>query len=95
MNNQPKNYTSQNELIRSYLNSGGYLSALDALKMFGCMRLGARIYNLKQSGMKISRIMVEDRKRNKRYAVYYLDRTTSDKSNHPRAALKRRRKEQT
>ena len=44
---------SQNQQILKYLQSGKKLSALDALKKFGCMRLGARIHNLKEEGHSI------------------------------------------
>ena len=32
---------------------GRKITPLQALKMYGCFRLGARIYNLKEQGMKI------------------------------------------
>lgn len=44
---------SQNERIAAYLRKGGRLTPIDALNMFGCFRLGARIADLRKSGMKI------------------------------------------
>lgn len=42
--------TSQTKRILDYLQDGGSLSPLEALRMFGCGRLGARIYDLKKQG---------------------------------------------
>jgi hypothetical protein len=50
---------SQNKRIRRHLESGRSITALDALYMFGCFRLGARIYDLKQQGLKIKSEIVE------------------------------------
>lgn len=38
---------SQNELIRNYLESGKSITALEALRRFGCLRLSGRIHNLR------------------------------------------------
>jgi len=38
---------SQNKEIRKHLESGNSLTPLDALSLFGCFRLGARIHDLK------------------------------------------------
>lgn len=50
---------SQNARIRQYLESGRKISALDALYMFSCFRLSARINDLKREGMKIETEMTE------------------------------------
>ena len=50
---------SQNKLIKVHLLSGKSITGLDALYLYGCFRLGARIYNLKQQGMKIKTEIVE------------------------------------
>ncbi len=39
--------------ILNYLKTGKKLSPLEALKKFGCFRLGARIFDLKQKGHSI------------------------------------------
>ena len=41
---------SQSKKILAFLKAGGSLSPLEALTMFGCGRLGARIYDLKKQG---------------------------------------------
>ena len=64
--------TSQNDLIFARLNAGGKISALSALRDFGCMRLASRIHELRQRGHKITS---EDREQNgKKYAVYRLEK---------------------
>ena len=37
---------SQNSQIKAYLESGKSLTPIQALELFGCFRLGARIHNL-------------------------------------------------
>lgn len=44
---------SQCKRIATYLNGGGMLTPMDALNMFGCFRLSARIADLRNGGMKI------------------------------------------
>lgn len=61
---------SQNALIKGWLLNGHSLTTLDALTMFGCFRLSARISNLKDQGMDIITEMVEVN--DKRIAKYYL-----------------------
>ena len=61
---------SQNALIKGWLLNGQSLTTLDALTMFGCFRLSARISNLKDQGMNIITEMVEVN--DKRIAKYYL-----------------------
>jgi len=61
---------SQNALIKGWLLNGHSLTTLDALTMFGCFRLSARISNLKDQGMNITTEMVEVN--DKRIAKYYL-----------------------
>ncbi len=41
-----------NDILR-YMESGHSITPLDALHLFGCMRLGARIFELKQRGIQI------------------------------------------
>lgn len=41
---------TQNEAILNYLKNGGELTPMDALKMFGCFRLGSRINDLRNQG---------------------------------------------
>ena len=44
---------SQTNQIRQHLESGKTITPLEALEMYGCLRLGARIYDLKSVGMPI------------------------------------------
>lgn len=45
---------TQNEQIKAYLKKGKSITPLDALKKFGCLRLSARIKNLRDEGVRIS-----------------------------------------
>lgn len=62
---------SQNALIKGWLLNGKSITALDALNMFGCFRLSARIANLKDQGMDIITDMVQVN--DKRIARYTLN----------------------
>lgn len=44
---------SQNKQIAEYMKSGKKITSLDALYLFSCFRLSARIDNLKKEGMDI------------------------------------------
>jgi len=59
---------SQTTRIKKYLEKGGKLTQLKALKMFGCMRLASRIGNLKDLGMEITTTTIE--RNGKRFAEY-------------------------
>jgi hypothetical protein len=63
---------SQNQEIYEYLQTGKSLTPLEALERFGCFRLGARIYDLKQADVKIATDIVE--KNGKRFASYRLEK---------------------
>ena len=65
---------SQLSQIREYLCSGGTLSPLDALRLFRCMRLAARIADLRQEGWIIDTVTTtsEDDPRVS-FASYRLD----------------------
>lgn len=43
----------QNQMVLNYLKTGKILTPLEALDMFGCLRLSARIYELKSAGWPI------------------------------------------
>lgn len=62
------NSESQNQLIRKHLEAGNTITPLDALHRFNCLRLGARIHNLKKDGMVIHSRLVESN--GKHYAEY-------------------------
>ena len=61
---------SQNALIKGWLLNGHSLTTLDALTMFGCFRLSARIANLREEGYDIVTEMVTIN--DKRIARYYM-----------------------
>jgi len=61
---------SQNALIKGWLLNGHSITALDALQMFGCFRLSARIANLREEGYDIVTEMVTIN--DKRIARYYM-----------------------
>jgi hypothetical protein len=61
---------SQNALIKGWLMNGHSLTTLEALNMFGCFRLAARIENLRTQGMDIHTDIVEiNDKRVARYSI--------------------------
>ncbi len=50
---------SQSENILRHLKSGKSITSLDALREFGCFRLGARIWEIKKSGLKVESKMID------------------------------------
>jgi hypothetical protein len=50
---------SQGEQILNHLRAGKHLTAMEALQRFGCLRLAARIKDLKDDGHAIDSRMVE------------------------------------
>lgn len=58
INPNPKSSASQCAQIKEYLEAGNKLTALEALKLFGCMRLPSRIHDLNKRGMNIKKEMV-------------------------------------
>ncbi len=59
---------SQNERILKYLQGGHLLTPLAALHRFGCLRLGARVWDLKKEGYKIDSRLVN---RSNKYVSEY------------------------
>ncbi len=49
---------SQREQVLDYLRDGNSLTPLEALSLFGSIRLGARIYELRNRGYDIKKEMV-------------------------------------
>jgi len=60
---------SQNAQIRQHLESGQTISPILARHLFGCDRLAARIYDLRNQGLEI---MTTKPKKGKQYAIYEL-----------------------
>jgi hypothetical protein len=50
---------TQTDQILKHLQGGGTLTPLEALDKFGCFRLGARIFDLKQEGHANEKEMVD------------------------------------
>jgi hypothetical protein len=67
-----KSTDSQTALIKGWLLNGYSITQLDALNMFGCFRLSARIANLREEGLDIVTDMVNVN--DKRIAKYYLQK---------------------
>jgi hypothetical protein len=65
-----KSTDSQTALIKGWLLNGRSITQLDALNMFGCFRLAARIANIREEGFDIVTDMVTVN--DKRVAKYYL-----------------------
>lgn len=62
---------NQEKQILDYLRQGNAVTPLLALEKFGCMRLAARVYRLREQGFKIE--TRHKRSNNRVYAEYYLD----------------------
>ena len=67
-----KSTDSQNALIKGWLLNGYSITPMEALNMFGCFRLSARIANLREEGMPVVTDMVTIN--DKRVARYYLQK---------------------
>ena len=70
-NENQQSSISQNKEILKYLQTGNKITPLEALNLFGCFRLGARIFELKEQGHNIEtkRITLSN---GKRVAEYQL-----------------------
>lgn len=66
---------SQTDLIYNHLKTGKEISPMDALQLFGCFRLAARIKDLRDRGVSVE--TKEVRKNGKSYAVYRLEEARS------------------
>lgn len=68
---------NQRQMVLDYLRQHGSITQLEALKHLGVMRLGARIFDLRELGHRIDGEMVDVRNRNGdkcRVKRYYLRR---------------------
>jgi len=50
---------TQEQAILQYMKSVGPITPLEALQSFGCFRLGARVYDLRQKGHNIASRIVK------------------------------------
>ncbi len=63
---------SQSQRILDFMLAGNRIDPMTALTMFGCFRLGGRIYDLKKLGHPVQSELV---KRNgKKFSEYWIDR---------------------
>ena len=67
-----KKELSHETLILNHLTSGKTITAMEALREYGCFRLGARIYDLRKKGHQIDDkfIQLPNKKWVKRYWYY-------------------------
>lgn len=72
----PLTRSSQNTAILNHMLAGNSISPLEALRLFGCMRLGGRRYDLVKDGWNVKTDIVKEN--GKRFARYSID------PNHPR-----------
>jgi hypothetical protein len=61
---------SHKSKILAHLQSGKTITPLEALSLYGCLRLSARIYDLRNRGFSIENIQQETK--DERYAIYQL-----------------------
>jgi len=64
------NKTTQNKEILKWLESGKSITGLEAIERFGCYRLSARIFNLRENGYQI--VTKNITKNGKTFAEYSL-----------------------
>lgn len=61
---------SQEQMILEHLKAKKEITPMDALNLYGCFRLGARIADLRGQGYNIT---TEINQKGKRYAIYRLE----------------------
>ena len=64
---------SQNQQIKAHLETGQSITGYEALELYGCIRLAARIYDIKSSGYAINKDMIE--LPNGKYVASYTKKT--------------------
>lgn len=73
---------SQEERIKNHLIMWHTLTAIEALNLFGCFRLSARIYDLRQSGFEVESETIDmNGKRIARYHAKQYRRDVKRKNN--------------
>ena len=58
-NDNKRQSLTQNNMIAAYLERGFSITSLEALQMFGCMRLASRICDLRDRGYQINTCKVK------------------------------------
>tara|TARA_R100001510_G_C7625744_1_gene185637 strand:- start:159 stop:368 length:210 start_codon:yes stop_codon:yes gene_type:complete len=64
---------SQNKVIIKHLKKHRTINPLQALNLYGCFRLAARISDIRDMGYTINTQYEHDKRTNKVYACYILD----------------------
>lgn len=59
INDNPQSSATQCAKIKDWLLRGNKLTSLEALKLFGCMRLASRIHDLRESGLDIQKERIQ------------------------------------
>ena len=54
-----QNTQAQSKMILEHLKTHGSIDLYQAAELFGCFRLSARIYDLKEAGHKIESVMMD------------------------------------
>ena len=62
---------TQTHAILAYLKTGAHITPLEALDMFGCFRLGARVWDLRHTGYDVKSRLIT--KNGKTFAEYWLE----------------------
>lgn len=88
METNTQNSATQTEAIKSYLLAGNTLTQLESLDRFRCLRLGARCWELRQSGYNVKSEMVKTPS-GKNIASYFIP------ANEPLIAPSERKKEKS
>lgn len=70
--------TTQNDAILMFLCRGNRITALQAVHGFNCLRLSARIKDLRDEGHKIN--STTESKGRKRWSVYWMDEASQKRS---------------
>ena len=70
---------TQNEMILEHLKQGKKITPLEALNLFGCFRLGARIFEIKEMGYNIKSELTTNN--GKTYSAYWIE-SVYDPSGH-------------
>ena len=68
---EPGRYSSQKDNILAHLLKGHSITPLDALEQYGCFRLAAVIFNLRDDGHSIKTKKMT--RRGKTFASYHLE----------------------
>lgn len=59
INDNAQSSASQNAKIKVWLQAGRKLTSLEALNLFGCMRLASRIHDLRERGLNIHKERIQ------------------------------------